>query len=70
MAYQKDKIFNRGYIKGWALGKLTGYEQDLAINLPSCFSHLFLLSFIRKTKNAQLKNPTDLLHKNLIKPLL
>ena len=28
-----------------------------------------LLSFIRKTKNAQLKNPTDLLHKNVMKPL-
>ena len=60
----------RGFIKGWALGKLTGCEQDLAINLPSCFlGLLFLLSFIRKTKNAQLKNPTDLLHKNLMKSL-
>ena len=59
----------RGFIKGWALGKLTGCEQDLAINLPSCFHLLFLLPIIRKTKNALLKNPTDLLHKNLMKPL-
>ena len=44
-------------------------ERDLAFNLPSCFHLLFWLSFIRKTKNAQLKNPTDLLHKNLMKPL-
>ena len=35
---------------------------------PGCFRLLFLLSFIRKTKNAQLKKPTDLLHKNLMKP--
>ena len=33
-------------------------------------SVLFFLSFIWKTKNAQLKNPTDLLYKNLMKPLL
>ena len=52
-----------------APGKLTGCERDLAINLPSYFDLLFLLSFIRETKNAQLKNPTDLLHKNLMKPL-
>ena len=39
------------------------------INLPGCFRLLFLLSFIRKTKNARLKNPTDLLHKNVMKPL-
>ena len=51
-----------------APGKLTGCEQDLAINLRSCF-RLFLLSFIRKTKNARLKNPTDFLHKNVMKPL-
>ena len=44
------------FIKGWAPGKLTGCEQDLAINLPGCFHLLFLLSFITKTKNAQLKN--------------
>ena len=50
--------FNRGFIKGQAPGKLTGSS-----------SLLFLLSFTRKTKNAQLKTPTDLLHKNLMKPL-
>ena len=44
---------------GRALGKLTGCEGDLAINLPSCFRLLFLL----------LKNPTDLLDKNLMRPL-
>ena len=59
---------HRRFIKGWALGKLTGCERDLAINLPGCFHLLFLLSFI-KTKNSQLKNPTDLLHKNVMKPL-
>ena len=59
----------RGFIKGRAPGKLTGCELDLAINLPGCFRLLLLLSFISKTKNAQLKNPTDLLHKNLMKPL-
>ena len=53
---------HRGFIKGWAPGKLTGCEQDLAINLPGCFCLLFLLSFIRKTENARLKNPSDLLH--------
>ena len=58
----------RGFIKGRKPGKLTGCEQDLAINLPGCFRLLFLLSFIR-TKNARLKNPTDLLYKNLTKPL-
>ena len=59
----------RVFIKGRALGKLAGCERDLAINLPSCFRLLFLLSFIKKTKNARMKNPTDLLHKNLMKPL-
>ena len=54
---------------GRALGKLTSCEQDLAINLPGCFRLLFLLSFIGKTKNIRLKNPTDLLHKNLMNPL-
>ena len=54
---------------GRAPGKLTGSERDLAINFPGCFHLLFLLSFIRKTKNTRLKNPTDLLHKNLMKPL-
>ena len=58
-----------GFIKGRAPGKLTSCEQDLAINLPGCFCLLFLLSFIRKTKNARLKNCTDPLHKNLMKPL-
>ena len=58
----------RGFIKGRAPGKLTGCERDLGINLPRCFHLLFLLSFIR-TKNARLENPTDLLHKNLTKPL-
>ena len=58
----------RGFIRGQALGKLTGCERDLAINLPGCFLRLFLLSFIRKTKNARLKNTSDL-HKNLVKPL-
>ena len=62
-------VISRRFIKGWAPSKLTGCEQDLAINLPGCFDLLFLLSFIRETKNAQLKNPTDLPHKNLIKPL-
>ena len=60
----------RGFIKGRAPGKLTGCEQDVAINLPGCFCLLLLLTFIRKTKNAQLKNPTDLLHKNVMKPLI
>ena len=59
----------RAFNKGRAQGKLTGCEQDLAINFPGCFRLLFLLSFIRKTKNARLKNPTDLLHKNVMKPL-
>ena len=59
----------RGFIKGRAPGKLTGCERNLAINLPGCFRLFFLLSFIRKTKNARLKTPTDLLHKNLMKPL-
>ena len=62
-------VKSRGFIKGRALGKLTGCERNLAINLPGCFCLLFLLSFLRKTKNAWLKNPTDLLHKNLMKPL-
>ena len=44
-------------------------ETLIAINLPGCFRFLFLLSFTRKTKNAQLKNPTYPLHKNLMKPL-
>ena len=57
---------SRGFIKGQAPGKLTSCEQELAINLPSCFRLLFFLSFKRKTKNARLKNPTDLLHKNLM----
>ena len=56
-------------IKGQAPGKFTGCEQDLAINLPGCF-HLLFLSFITKTKNAQLKRPSDLLHKNVMRPLL
>ena len=45
---------SRGFIKGQAPGKLTGCERDLAINFPSCFRLLLLLSFIRKTKNARL----------------
>ena len=63
--------FHRGrrFIKGCARGKLTGCEKDFAINLPGCFRLLFLLSLIRKTKNARLKNPTDLLHIKLTKPL-
>ena len=60
---------DQGFIKGRAPGKLTGCERDLAIDLSGCFGLLFLLSFIRKTKNARLKNPTDLLNKNLMKPL-
>ena len=60
----------RGFIKGQAPGKLTSCERGLAINLPGCFCLLFLLSFIRKTKNAWLKNPTDLLYKNVMKPLI
>ena len=40
---------SRGFIKAQAPGKLTGCEEELAINLPSCFCLLFLLSFIRKT---------------------
>ena len=27
----------KGFIKGWAPGKLTGCKQDLAINLPGRF---------------------------------
>ena len=63
----RNQMIVRGFIKGRAPGKMTGCERDLAINLPGCFL-LFLLSVIRKTKNAQLKNLTDLLHKNLMKP--
>ena len=63
-----DKVI-MGFIKGRALDKLTSFEQGLAINLPGCVHLLFLLPFIRKTKNAWLNNPTDLLHKNLLKPL-
>ena len=55
-----------GSLRAGHRGKLTSCERDLAINLPSCFRLLFLLSSIRKTKNARLKNPTDLLHKNLM----
>ena len=66
----KQFVYSRGFIKGQAPGKLTGCERDLAINLPGCLRLLFLLSFISKTKNAHLKTPTDLLHKNLMKPLL
>ena len=62
-------LISRGFIKGQAPGKLTSCEQDLAITLPGYFHLLFLLSFIRKAKNARLKNPTDLLLKNLMKPL-
>ena len=51
---------SRGFIKSQGPGKLTGCERDLAIDL---------LSFIRKTKIAPLKNPTDLMHKNLMKTL-
>ena len=71
LMHKWNRTVFRGFIKGRALGKLTGCERNLAINLPSCFRLLFLLSFIhvRKTKNAWLKNPTDLLHKNLMKPL-
>ena len=65
---QFDRRFRR-FIKSRVMGKLPGCERELAINLPGCFRLLFLLSFISKTKNAQLKNPTDLLHKNLMKPL-
>ena len=60
---QFDRRFRR-FIKGRAPGRLTGCEQELAINLSGCFSLLFLLSFISKTKNTRLKNPTDLLHKS------
>ena len=63
-------LYGREFIKGRAPGKLTSCEQDLAINLPAQFRLLFLLPLIGKTKNAQLKNPTDLLHKNLMKPLV
>ena len=59
----------RVFFKGRAPGKLTSCEQDLAMTLPGCFLLLYLLPFIRKTKNAWLKNLTDLLHKNLMKPL-
>ena len=68
-AFRDEQYILRGFIKGWAPGKLTGCERDLAINLPGCFCLLFLLSFIRQTENAWLKNPTDLQHKNLMKPL-
>ena len=60
----------QGFIKGQALGKLTGCERDLAIDLPGRFHLRFLHSFIRKNKTARLKTPTDLLHKNLMKSLL
>ena len=66
----KCASYCRGFIKGRVLDKLTGCEWDLVINLPGCFHLLFLLSFLRKTRNACLKNPTDLLHKNFMKPLL
>ena len=55
---------------GGSLRAGQGILTSLAINLPGCFRLLFLLSFIRKTENAWLKNPTDLLHKHLMKPLL
>ena len=61
---------NSGFIKRRVPSKMTGCEQDLAMNLPRCFCLIFLVSFIRKTKNAQLKNPTDLLHKNVMEPLM
>ena len=64
---QMECVILRGLIKGWAPGKLTGC--DLTINLPGCFHLLFLLSFIRKTKNARLKNPTDLVHKKIYETL-
>ena len=54
----------RGFIKGRAPGKLTGCEQDLSINLPRCFYLFLLLSFIRKTKNAWLKNGGKMGRKN------
>ena len=66
---KKERLTFRGFNKGWAPDKLTSCERDLAINSPGCFHLLFLLSFIRKTKNARLKNPTDLLHKNVMTPL-
>ena len=50
-------------------GLIKGQVRDLAINLPGCFRLFFLLSFITKPKNARMKNPTDLQHKNLMKPL-
>ena len=34
-------IKDRGFIKGWAPGKLTSCERNLAINLPGCFRLLF-----------------------------
>ena len=63
-------VLTRRFIKGRAPGKLTGCERELAINLLGCFRLLFLLSFVSKTKNTWLKNPTDLLLKNLMKPLI
>ena len=72
MRFMRFYNMNSGpvFIKGQALGKLTGCERNLAINLSGCFCLLFLLSFIRKTKNGRLKNPTGLLYENLMKPLM
>ena len=39
------------------------------MTLRGCFLLLFVPPFIWKPKYARLKNPTDLLHKNLMKPL-
>ena len=67
----KSKGLNwpRRFIKVLARDTLTPHGWDSAINLPGWF-RLLLLTFIRKTKNAWLKNPTDLQHKNLMKSLL
>ena len=35
------QIFANGKRRGFIKGKLTGCEQDLAINLPGCFHLLF-----------------------------
>ena len=45
-------VSSLGFIKGRVPGKLTSCGRDLAINLLGCFYLLFLLSFIRQTKNA------------------
>ena len=51
-------MISRGFIKGRG-----------PVKFAQLISSSLLTFFHNKTKNAQLKTPTDLLHKNLMKPL-